>query len=286
MLDLTDLWSAGVGATARSWIDAALEELPSRPERLPVLFPQVPRRCGRDWLPGGLRRDDATGAVIDTAAWRVCDAVALSLWAAAGASPEALGDLYDHGDTEERTMALKCLQVAPIGALTGRLLGEAQRTNQTNHFTAAVLDSNLLARTVGAADPAAGFGPDEFARTVLKAAFLDLPVERIVDAPEHATEELSRMLQGLATEREAAGRKVWFGTNRIIAHAPTSGTLARLIGDLECGVDEHRLAAADAMRTLNRADLLPFVTERLEREDRPAIRESLELARDALGGTR
>jgi hypothetical protein len=88
----------------------------------------------------------------------------------------------------------------------------------------------------------------------------------------------SRMLQGLATEREAAGRKVWHDTNLAIAHAPAEGTIARLLGGLEHGDDHHRLAAAEGLAHLRRADLRPYLAERLPRENLPRIRAVLERA--------
>jgi hypothetical protein len=243
-----------------------------------VLLPQLPRRLGRAYLPAGLRR--AGEIVVDTGAWRACDAGALAVLTAGGPPDAALlADLHDRGDLEERTMVLRCLACLPIGAVTGRLLGEVQRTNQVVHVAAGALDSNLLARTVDAGPAAAGgFGIDEFDRLVLKLAFVDLPLCRAIDAERHANEELSRMLQGLATEREAAGRKVWHDTNRLIARAPTAGTVARLLGGLEHGDDAHRLAAAEGLALLNRAELRPFVAERLPREQRPEVRALLERA--------
>ena len=52
------------------------------------------------------------------------------------------------------------------------------------------------------------FGEPDWNRLILKLAFIDLPLRRAFDAERHANTELSRMLQGLATEREAAGRSV------------------------------------------------------------------------------
>ena len=171
-------------------------------------------------------------------------------------------------------MVLRAIGLMPITEATVQLLGEAQRTNTMTHFEAAICDSNLAGRAL----THASFDTDDFNRLILKAAFSDVPLTRILGALEHGNPELSRMLQGLATEREAAGRAVWIGTNRLIACAPTEGTTARLIGHLEHGDDSHRLAAVEGIARLGRADLIPFLRERIDREPRPEIREALDHA--------
>ncbi len=281
MLDPSDLLQTVATRDAIGWLAEARTRLESGAAELPVLFPQLPRRVGRDYLAPELGRDDQTGAVVDFGAWRACDAAALLLLTDGGTppAPDLLTDLYDRGDMEERTMVLRAVGCLPIGAVTGRMLGEAQRTNHVNHVVAACLDSNLLARTLDAAAPErTGFGVEEFDRMILKLAFLDLPLRRVFGATRHANPELSAMLQGLATEREAAGRKVWHDTNRLIAHAPTDGTLARLAGGLENGDDEHRLAAAEGVAVVRDPWLRERIAERLAREPRPSIRAALEQA--------
>jgi hypothetical protein len=281
MLDPAELLDDFLAPDSRTWLREACGRLRTGAAELPVLFPQLPRRIGRDYLPPELRRDEDSGAVVDFGAWRACDAAALRLLAAAERDPrpKMLLDLHDRGDMEERTMALRALACLPIGAATGRLLGDAQRTNHVNHVVAACLDSNLLARTLDAADPrSTGFGREEFNRMILKLAFLDLPLRRVFGARRHADPELSGMLQGLATEREAAGRKVWHDTNRLIAHAPTAGTIARVVGGLEHGDDEHRLAAAEGVATLRQPWIRDLIAERLSREPRASIRAALERA--------
>jgi HEAT repeat protein len=62
----------------------------------------------------------------------------------------------------------------------------------------------------------------------------------------------------------------------MIGRAPCAGSIARLIGGLEHGDDGVRLAAAEGLCALGRADLLPFVRERLDREPRAAVRTLLE----------
>ncbi|MHC4077544.1 MAG: EboA domain-containing protein [Planctomycetota bacterium] len=278
--------TAGLAADAANWLATAKSELAGNPMKiLPELFPQLPRRLLRE--PVGTGHHQAEDITVDLGAWRRCDAAALLLIRtadAAGDRPVDLVDLFRHGDMEERTMVLRCLSCLPIGAATVELLGEAQRTNTVPHFEAAVCDSNLLARVLAAGNNS--FGREDFNRMILKMAFIDLPLARVFDAEVHANEELSRMLQGLATEREAAGRVVWRDTNRVIARAPTDGTLARLAGGLEHGDDGTRLAAAEGLAHIHDEprneqlieQLIAFARERLDREPRAAIRDALRRA--------
>lgn len=273
MSEVLTLLEPMLSETAQTWLRSARERTQNEgPTSLPELFPQLPRRIGRELIGGRhLRRGDAE---VDFAAWRACDAAALALLERPTAPDGVEVDLFMHGDLEERTMVMRCLGLLPVTDSTVGLLGEAQRTNTVTHFEAAVCDSNLAAR----ARSHSGFDEADFNRVLLKVAFLELPLDRLLGATEHANPELSRMLQGLATEREAAGRLVWPDTNRMIAHAPVEGTTARLVGHLEHGDDRHRLAAAEGLAILNRPELAAFVRERLEREPRPGIRSALERA--------
>ena len=264
--------TAALSDDVRGWLDAACERARNEPSCVPELFPQLPRRVGRAPVGGGLLRDGDSEVNLD--GWRQCDLAAHALLIGVDAPAAREVDLFMHGDLEERAMVLRNLAVLPVTDATVQLLGEAQRTNMVTHFEAAVCESNLAVR----ATSHAGFGEDDFNRLILKAAFLEIPLDRILDAVRGANPELSRMLQGLATEREAAGRLVWPDTNRMIAAAPVDGTVARLIGHLEHGDDRHRKTAAEGLAIMNRPDLAPFLRERLEREPRAAIRAALEQA--------
>ena len=118
-------------------------------------------------------------------------------------------------------------------------------------------------------------------KLLLKLAFLDIPLSRVFSAERHANPELSRMLQDLATEREAAGRSVWRDTWRMLGRAPCPGAVARLVGGIEHGDDGVRLAAAEGLLALSRLepgreDLRPFAAERLPREPRAEVRALLQ----------
>lgn len=255
---------------AATVVDAALAEIRADRARLPVVFPGLPRRCGRDAVRGG--RTAFGAATLDLDAFRRCDLAAAWLLASAAATDAELLDLYAHGDIEERAMLLRSLHLLPPGAATVALLGEVQRTNVVSHLEAALCDGDLLVRTLGCA----GFDQAAANRLLLKLAFLDLPLGRAFGAERLANAELSRMLQDLATEREAAGRAVWRDTWRLIGRAPCPGSVARLVGGLEHGDDGVRLAAAEGLLALGRPDLAPFAAERLPREARDGVRTLLQ----------
>ena len=267
--DIRPLLDRAISDEARAWLNTGRERA-SDPKQLPVLFAALARRIGKEALEGGAVDQD--GLQVDLDAWRTCDAAGYDLIAAADASPELHVDLYLHGDSEEKTIALRALALRPINDATTQLLGEIQRTNATIHFEAGGLDSNVVVR---ATKSDGGFSQDDFHRFVLKMAFSDLPLARLYDGLSCATEDLSRMLQDFATEREAAGRAVWIDTYRFIGRAPTKGTLARLIGGIEHGADPVRIAAAEALRTLKPDGIETFVRERLDREPRDDIRAVL-----------
>lgn len=246
------------------------DEIAADRGQLPVFFPGLPRRAGRETVGGGLV--DLGPGRVDLDAFRRCDLAAAWLLLSVEATAAELRDLMAHGDLEERAMLLRTAHVRPIDDVTIEFLGEAQRTNIVLHVEAAVCDGDLVPRAIGQPE----FDLATANKLILKYAFLDLPLARALGVLEQANEELSRMLQDLATEREAAGRAVWRDTWRMIGRAPTAGSVARLIGGLEHGDDRVRGAAIDGLLALDRQDLRPFAAERLEREPRPELRERLQ----------
>jgi hypothetical protein len=274
MIDVLPLLDGVCDEETRAWLDAARADLAERGAgHLPVLWAQLARRLGRTRLAGDvLTQADKT---IDLGAWRACDAAGLLLVQDAAPDDEKLLDLYLHGDMEERAIVLRCLAFLPIRGVTVRLFGEMQRTNTVLHFEAGALDSNLAVRALGDGGDEEGFTREDFRRLVLKLAFLDLPLWRMMGALEEVTPALAATLQDYASEREAANRTVWIDTYRVIGRAPVEGTVARLLGGLEHGDDETRLAAAEGLLALGSADVVPYVRERVAREPRGPIRAIL-----------
>ncbi len=254
MVDHSNL-DAALEAPGQAWLAKALTEVDEK--RLPELFPQLPRRLGRQLL--------ATGQ-------RACDAAACLLLQQAQASGDQVLDLYQHGDMEEKTMLMASLRDLPLQPATAELFRQALRSNILTHFEAAVCDSDLLQR----AFQVKCIQQDDLNRLLLKLAFVNLPLARVQGAESLANPELSRMLQDLATEREAAGRHVWSDTNYLIALAPTQGTRARLAGGLEHGEDATRLATARGLQHLQDPYLQKLGMERREREPVAEIRQALQ----------
>lgn len=270
MSDPSSELAARLGPIALPAAAAAIAEVRDDRQRLPVVFPGLPRRCGRDPLGGG--RSTVGSSTIDLDAFRRCDVAAAWLLASCAATADEIFDLWSHGDIEERAMLLRAMHVLPLSVATTRLLGEVQRTNVVLHLEAAACDGDLFSRAIGQH----GFDAATANKLLLKIAFLDLPLRRVWNAERHANVELSRMLQDLATEREAAGRAVWRDTWRLLGMAPCPGAAARLVGGLEHGDDGVRLAAAEGLLHLQRADLRPFAAERLPREPREQVRAVLQ----------
>jgi len=261
---------------AAALADELCAELQKDRTRLPVLFPGLPRRFGKDPIGGGVKKiGDAT---LDLDAFRTCDLVAAHLITSVEATDAELIDLFAHGDIEERAMLLRCLNFLPLGNITDNFLGEALRTNIVLHLEAAMCDSDLLARAIAAGTVDA----DTANRLLLKFAFIDMDLTRSLGADSHANETLSTMLQDLATEREAAGRSVWRHTYRMLGLAPCPGALGRLIGGLENGDDGVRQAAADGLLAMRKNDsdaaalIARFASERAPREPRSAIKDQLQ----------
>ena len=272
-----------LGPESRAALDELCVRVQREPAALALVLPSLARRFGRERLGGGVVQvaapDPEPGAAaepprVDLDAWRACDAAGLALLRAARPDAATLYDLWQRGDLEERAIVLRALACLPLGDATVRLLGEVQRTNTLPHFEAGCCDSNVAVRA--RAHPQ--FPAADLDRLVLKLAFLGLRLRRMLGVEAHANPDLSRMLQDLATEREAAGRAIWPDTDRLCARAPVAGTVARVIGGLEHGDDQRRLAAAEALLLLNRGELRAFAKERLGREPRPEIRALLQQA--------
>ncbi len=265
--------TASLAEPAAGWLAASRARLAREgPGLLPVLFPALARRLGRDLLPAGLHRDGAM--LVETGAWRRCDAAGLALAEDCAPDDASLVDLFLHGDMEERIIVLRALGLLPITDGTIRLLGEVQRTNIGVHFEAAVCESNLAVRAL----EHGGWNQEDLDRLVLKAAFLDVRLPRLFEVFDHVGAETSRMVQGLATEREAAGRDPWVDTNRVVARAPVDGSLERLRRGLADAREEQRLAAAEGVAYLRDAELLKLAAERIDHESSESIRSILAAA--------
>jgi hypothetical protein len=187
-------------------IEAEVLELKAGAE-FAVRVPGLPRRIGRVLLaPAVLSLDSGR---IERGVWRACDLAALAL--AECVSTEAVQDLFEHGDRDERLMAVRVLPLISSAEATRVLLQRLQSTNDQALFEAAFVDSDHAARLLDEGD---------WNRASLKLAFIGVAVERIMGTKERMNEALGQMLRDLAAERRAAGREVWAGTDVLLSLLP------------------------------------------------------------------
>ncbi len=277
MFDLDSHLQGSLSAEAAAWLSTTEARVGRDPAALPAVFPSLARQLGRTQLTPEIIQEP--NFIVDFGAWRTCDAGGLALIRSATPDDAQLIDLFLHGDFEERTILLRSLACLSIHEATIQLLGEAQRTNTQVHFEACVCDSDLVARAIDAQLPT--FQAVDGYKVLLKAAFVGVRLQRFFGIERHASSELTRMVTGLATEREAAGRPIWADTNRVIARAPIEGSLARIRAGLEHADPEQRLAAAEAVAILGDAELIAAAAARLSDEKRPDIRAALQTAIDS-----
>ncbi|QFY10122.1 sugar phosphate isomerase [Nonomuraea phyllanthi] len=176
------------GTPRAEWVDAALKAAAERPETIGRSFTQAGRRAGRTPLPAvpGWTADEAARALL------------LAALPADRAEAE-IGDLYRHGDADEKRAVLKALPaLAAGGALSSAaalpLLHDAIRTN----------DARLLAAALG--PYARHLDQAAWRQAVLKCVFMGVPLTAVDGLEERADRELAAMLAGFADERAAAGR--------------------------------------------------------------------------------
>ena len=225
-------------------------------------FASLPRRAGRDFLAGPVPENLDEG-VVDLRGWRRCDVAAALILGESPPTADELWKLYANGDADERRMVLRTLPFRPVDQVTKRLLVEAHRTNDEAIFAAAFADTDL---------PARALDDDDYNRGVLKAAFIDLPLQRLLRCRTRANTELTSMLLDFMTEREAAMRPVWHGSLELGAHAPAPGLKFKIAGDLWSGVDARRLDAARAALLLDDETVKESARLRRDKEPRADVR--------------
>ncbi len=258
--------SLRVPAEAMHWLDEA------RP--LGEIFPAVSRKLGRESLGADGAVVSVDGDEVPLRAWR-CDDAGRALLIASAPDPEAAArEMYFQGDLREKAGALRALAVVGKGGKGAAVdvILDAMRLAADELVEAALADNPFSGRHL----------PEhEFRRAVLKCAFVGISVERIARIDERADAELTRMLLGLASEREAAGRAVPPDLWPVAARAPIAGLLPKLLGYLEHGSVAHRAAAARALGRFTEGDrerARPFLLDRFVRETDPTARRAMDWA--------
>lgn len=120
---------------------------------------------------------------------------------------QLLSRLYRTSDSAERVALLKALPLLPEPERFAELAIDACRSHVQDVFEAIACEN---------AYPAAFFPNANFYQLVLKAFFTEVETSRIVNLPRRRSPELSRMAQGYASERRAAGRSVPSDLNYVL----------------------------------------------------------------------
>lgn len=205
--DLLDQWlSARLAKAALAWLRNRAEA--SRKGSLPELltaFDGVARHIAKAPLALDAQQRVAAGAA--RAHWRpegwsldqAARALLMLRFPAHDdlAYTQAVGDLFANADLREQIALLRMLPLLPYPDAYRDLAREAVRCNLTPLLEALIFDNPY---------PFEQFDERQWNVTILKCLFLNLPLERVIGLEERNNRELARMVQGLVSERRAAGR--------------------------------------------------------------------------------
>ena len=153
---------------------------------------------------------------------------------------EEIGELYRHGDADERRGVLRALPFLPVGDSAVPLVDDAIRTNDTN-LIAAALGPYAMERLDDAA----------LAQAVLKCVFVGVPISPLEGLEDRTTPGMSRMLADYAHERIAAERDVPAEVWPIIERYPPQEEIEAILSELDHPIDERRRAAERALADSN-----------------------------------
>jgi hypothetical protein len=135
--------------------------------------------------------------LLDGARWLLCRRALGVLDQGSGAA--FVHDLFLGGEQGEQVSLLRTLCALPAPERFLPTAVEACRSNSVAVFQAIACENPY---------PAACFPELAWNQMVIKAIFLEVPVERIVRLVTRISADLVRMAEGLASERRAAGRSV------------------------------------------------------------------------------
>lgn len=256
-------------AEGTAWLQGRLNELRSGESDhiLYLTFSAVPRYLGKQPFepsPGELATADRLRPGFSPHTWTMDRAARIWLLLESEAAyatgfEKRLRMLFDHADMGELVALYSSLPLLPGGErFTGQAV-EGVRTNMTVVFDAIALDNPY---------PADYFSEGAWNQLVLKAAFNDRPLYRIIGMERRANAALARIISDYAHERWAAGRVVspelWRPVGRFLDEAllqdlqrllTDKHPLQRQAGALVCAVSDHPGAKA--------------LLDRLSPEDRP-----------------
>jgi hypothetical protein len=149
--------------------------------------------------------------------WRTFDLGRIALLVAALSSLPTrehireVSRLVQHGEIGEQESLLRGLGLLPEAKRFVDVAVEACRTNANSVLEAIAADNPY---------PALHFPDLAFNQMVLKGVFMGMPAGRISGLADRASQELSRMALGYASERSAAGRSVPDDVEFIVGLSP------------------------------------------------------------------
>ena len=208
---LTVLVESRASADGRRWFNEALAQcVAGRPlAALLRSYTGAPRHVGRAALAATADETQPFSAAVagfSFTQWSVDDAArAALLLATAKAEPDwaRFYDLatgcYEQGDAREQQSWLRALALMPQAERFTMTAIDACRTNIVPLFESIACENPF---------PARYFPERNFNQLVLKALFSGVALNRIVHLASRLNPELSRMAEGYASERRAAGRSV------------------------------------------------------------------------------
>lgn len=164
-----------------------------------------------------------------------------------------LNNLFSTGEVNELIALYSALPILSYPALLKARASEGIRTNMTVVFDAVALNNPY---------PSEFLEDDAFNQMVLKAVFIERPLDRIYGLDARANEKLARMLSDYAHERWAASRYVTPELWRPVGPFIDDSLLKDIERLLEQGSELERQAAALAIQSSK----LPKATELIPRQ--------------------
>ena len=181
-----------------------------------------------------------------------------------------LFNLYDESDTEGKVACLRALNFIEGVIHDGlTIVHDAGRTYLSELLEAAWCNNLFSSEQMNT---------EEFRKAIMKALFCNVSIEGFLGIDRAADQELSRRLCEYANEREAAERTVPHSVWRIASYHPIPGMVARLIGHLEHPIREERLTAAISLGRAKDQLSVPFLKDRLEREEDHEVHDQISKA--------
>lgn len=195
--------AAQAAASAVDWLDTTVAALGTPPDELKLRIACA--RVQRKFADGPVLPVSPAGGNGHGSHWREYDLARLVLVLRALERVDASEGLalfrvlLQTGGSDEQVSLLKMLAWLPEPTGFVELAIDACRTNAVPVF-AAIANHNAF--------PAAHFPEANFNQLVLKAIFVEVPVEHIVGLAQRVNPPLVRMARDFADERIAAGRSV------------------------------------------------------------------------------